>query len=480
MNQIIKSLKWSAIERLATQLVQLVVMLILAKMLGPEAFGLMGILAIFIAISQVLVDSGLNSAIIRKTNRKEIDFSTAFIFNILISLICYIILFSIAPFIAVYFHQPELTNLTRILSLIIIINSFSMIQKTKLTITLDFKTQAIASLLSAIISGLTALIAAYLNYGVWSLVLQSIIFSLFSVLFLNILSPWKPSLKFSLYSFRDLFSFGSKIMISGLIDCVYQNIYQVIIGKKFTTIDVGYFTQANQLVRTPSITITSIIQRVTYPILSSIQDNEKSLNENYILTLRLSAAIVFPLLCGLGAIADPIIPLFLGNEWLPSATLVSILTMGLLLYPIHAINLNFLQVKGRSDLYLKLEIIKKIITTLILIVSIPYGIKAICFGIMIQSYIALFINTYYSGKLGNLSTISQLKMHIPLWLLSILSCLVAKILSILITTNLWNELVFTILIAPILYIIAIKYIQTDLYHYIISSITSKKLIKKNE
>ncbi|MCD4621617.1 lipopolysaccharide biosynthesis protein, partial [Proteus mirabilis] len=215
MNQIIKSLKWSAIERLATQLVQLVVMLILAKMLGPEAFGLMGILAIFIAISQVLVDSGLNSAIIRKTNRKEIDFSTAFIFNILISLICYIILFSIAPFIAVYFHQPELTNLTRILSLIIIINSFSMIQKTKLTITLDFKTQAIASLLSAIISGLTALIAAYLNYGVWSLVLQSIIFSLFSVLFLNILSPWKPSLKFSLYSFRDLFSFGSKIMISG-------------------------------------------------------------------------------------------------------------------------------------------------------------------------------------------------------------------------------------------------------------------------
>ncbi|TFT39332.1 lipopolysaccharide biosynthesis protein, partial [Proteus mirabilis] len=207
-----------------------------------------------------------------------------------------------------------------------------------------------------------------------------------------------------------------KIMISGLIDCVYQNIYQVIIGKKFTTIDVGYFTQANQLVRTPSITITSIIQRVTYPILSSIQDNEKSLNENYILTLRLSAAIVFPLLCGLGAIADPIIPLFLGNEWLPSATLVSILTMGLLLYPIHAINLNFLQVKGRSDLYLKLEIIKKIITTLILIVSIPYGIKAICFGIMIQSYIALFINTYYSGKLGNLSTISQLKMLIPLWL----------------------------------------------------------------
>ncbi|MEM8111951.1 oligosaccharide flippase family protein, partial [Morganella morganii subsp. sibonii] len=234
-------------------------------------------------------------------------------------------------------------------------------------------------------------------------------YTLCNVIFLNILHKWLPKLSFNFDSFKQLFGFGSKLMLSGLIDSIYQNIYQIVIGKKFNVLDVGYFTQANQLVRTPAITMTSIIQRVTYPMLSSIQNDEQRLNYAYLLTLRLSAAVIFPLLFGLAVVADPLIPELLGYEWKSASLLTSILATGLLLYPIHAINLNYLQVKGRSDLFLKLEIIKKVITTIILFITLPYGINAICIGIVIQSYLALVINTYYNGKIGSLSGSSQLR-----------------------------------------------------------------------
>ncbi|EOD8960495.1 lipopolysaccharide biosynthesis protein, partial [Providencia stuartii] len=330
-------LKWSAIERLATQAIQLVVMLVLARMLGPQAFGLIGMLAIFIAVSQVFVDSGLSSALIRKLDRTELDYSTAFYFNIAIALVCYLILYISAPYIADFYKQPELTSLTRVLALVIIINALAIIQRTKLSINMDFKTQAKASLAAVCISSIVAFTMAYYGFGVWSLVGQTITYTLCNVIFLNILHKWLPKLSFNFDSFKQLFGFGSKLMLSGLIDSIYQNIYQIVIGKKFNVLDVGYFTQANQLVRTPAITMTSIIQRVTYPMLSSIQNDEQRLNYAYLLTLRLSAAVIFPLLFGLAVVADPLIPELLGYEWKSASLLTSILATGLLLYPIHVI-----------------------------------------------------------------------------------------------------------------------------------------------
>ncbi|HGM9781655.1 TPA: lipopolysaccharide biosynthesis protein [Proteus mirabilis] len=474
------SLKWSAIERLATQLVQLIVMLVLARILGPHAFGLIGMLAVFIAVSQVFVDSGLSSALIRKLDRSELDYSTAFYFNIGIALVCYTLLYFCAPYIASFYNQPELTSLTRILALVVIINSFGIIQRTKLSIKMDFKTQAKASLIAVTISSLTAFCLAYYNFGVWSLVAQTLVYGTFNVIFLNILHRWLPMLSFSSESFRYLFGFGSKLMLSGLIDSIYQNIYQMVIGKKFNVLDVGYFTQANQLIQTPAATMTAIIQRVTYPMLSSIQNDEQKLNSAYLLTLRLSAVVIFPILFGLGTIADPLIPELLGIEWKPAALLASILAIGLLLYPIHAINLNYLQVKGRTDLFLKLEIIKKIIITIILIVTIPYGINAICIGIVIQSYIALFINTYYNGRIGNLSGITQLKALLPIWLIAIAACSIAWLITHLVTLSTWLSIIMTITIAIAIYIISIRLLQKDLYQYLILNILPKKLIENHE
>ncbi|MDE5308824.1 lipopolysaccharide biosynthesis protein [Providencia stuartii] len=225
-------LKWSAIERLVTQLVQLAVMLVLARMLGPHAFGLIGMLAVFIAVSQVFVDSGLSSALIRKLDRTEEDYSTAFYFNIVISLVCYVILYFSAPYIAEFYKQPELTSLTRVLSLVVIVNAFAIIQRTQLSINMDFKTQAKASLAAVLLSSLIAFSMAYFGFGVWSLVGQTLSYAAFNALFLNILHRWIPRLSFNIESFHQLFGFGSKLMLSGLIDSIYQNIYQIVIGKK--------------------------------------------------------------------------------------------------------------------------------------------------------------------------------------------------------------------------------------------------------
>ncbi|MCE4935499.1 lipopolysaccharide biosynthesis protein [Aliivibrio fischeri] len=469
------SLKWSAIERLVTQMVQFAVMLFLARLLGPDAFGLIGMLTVFIAISQVFVDSGMTSALIRKLDRTEQDFSTAFYFNIIVALLCYLLLYLLAPSIAHFYGQLELTSLTRVLAIVVIVNGFCVIQRAKLTIRMDFKTQAKASLLSVAISSIVALTLAYMEFGVWTLVGQSISSVICNALFLNVLHPWRPKGKFSRHSFLELFGFGSKLLISRLIDSFYQNIYQLIIGKQFNSIDVGFFTQANQLVKTPTTTLTAIIQRVTYPMLSSIQDQSERLNATYLLTLRLSALVIFPLIIGLAVTADLLIPVILGKLWQPAAILVLILSFGLVLYPIHAINLNYLQVKGRSDLFLKLEVIKKLITTVILFFSVPNGVIAICLGMAIQSHFALVINTYYTGKLGNLGFVRQIRCLAPIWVLSVVCCFSSRLLSLSVISYEWGALAMTIILSIILYIIGIRLFQEDLYHKVAPKILKKFL-----
>ena len=465
-------LKWSAIERIATQAIQLVVMLILGRMLGPEAFGLVGMLAIFIAISQTFVDSGFSSALIRKQDRSEADYATTFYFNIVVSLSCYVLLFICAPYIADFYHQPELINLTRVLGIVILVNAFAVVQRTRLTVAMDFKTQAKASLLSVSCSTIITLILAYYNFGVWALVGQTLSFAIFNVILFNVLDPWLPKCGFSKASFKELFGFGSKLLASAILATIYENIYQIIIGKLFNAGQLGLFTQAKNLSSMPAMTLTGIIQRVTYPMMSQIQNDKQALDKAYLLTLRLAAVVISPLIIGLGLVAKPLLTVLLGQEWQSAAELMTILCVGYMLYPIHAINLNLLQVKGRSDLFLKLEIIKKIIVTLVLVITVPLGIKAICIGMVIQSYLALLINTYYTGKLSSLTMLKQFKALISIWLLT-LGCAAIASLWYLVIDNDIIQLGLIIISALILYFIVIKYLQSDLFDYIISTIFRK-------
>lgn len=391
----------------------------MARILTPADYGLVGMLAIFLAISQSIIDSGFSQALIRKQDRSEIDNSTVFYFNIGVGIVLYAILFFAAPLIADFYKQPILIPLTRLIGLSLILNSLAVVQRALLTIKLDFKTQAKASLAGAIISGGIGIWMAYTGFGVWAIVWQQLINLAVVTILLWILSHWKPILAYSWKSFKELFNFGSKLLASGLLDTVYKNLYLIVIGKVFKASDLGYYTRATQFTDFASSNVTGIFQRVTYPVLCEIQNDDARLADVYRRLLKTSAFIVFPLMLGLGAIAKPMVLSFLTDKWLFSAVLIQILCFSQMWYPVHAINLNLLQVKGRSDLFLRLEIIKKILGVAMLCITLPMGLIPMCWGMVANSIIALIINTHYTGKLINLGFLRQMRDLLPSLLLSL-------------------------------------------------------------
>jgi len=427
VNKTKKGLQWSAIERILTQGVQLLITLFLARLLGPNAFGLVGMLAVFIAIANVFVDSGFTSALIRKTDRCDSDLVTAFYYNIAVSVLCYLVLYMSAPYVAQFYQQHELKSLLWVLGLTVVINAFTLIPRVKLNVVMDFKTQAKVSIVSVVISGTTAILLAINGFGVWALVTQTLLNASCNTLLYNLLAPWLPSGKVSKQSFNYLFGYGSKLLLSGLLDVTYNNLYQIIIGKKFSPAVVGQFSQANQLASVPASTLTGIIQRVSFPMFSQLQEDLSKLGNAYQLTLKMAAIVIFPIIMGLGLIAEPLLTSLLGSQWQPAAVLLTVLCLGYMLYPIHAINLNLLQVTGRSDLFLKLEVLKKIIGVTILLLSIPYGVLAMAMGLSITSYIALLLNTYYTAKLTHISQWQQCKDLAPIWFAVILSAALAYV-----------------------------------------------------
>lgn len=404
---------WSSIERFSVQGVAFIVMIIMARILTPDDYGLVAMLTIFIAISQSLVDSGFSNALIRKQDRDETDNSTVFYFNIGVGISLYLILFFCAPLIARFYDEPILTPITRVISLSVLINSFVVVQRALLTSVIDFKTQAKASMSAAIISGIVGISMAYIGFGVWSIVWYQLTNLSVNVILLWIFSKWRPRLLYSWQSFRELFGFGSKLAASGILDTLYNNIYLIVIGKVFSAADLGYYTRASQFAQFPSSNLSGIIQRVTYPVLCTIQDDTPRLKDVYRRFLRLSAFIVFPLMIGLAAVAKPLILILLKEQWSFSIILLQIICFSMMWYPIHAINLNLLQVKGRSDLFLRIEIIKKVMGVIILCITVPMGLIAMCVGGICSSLIALIINTHYTGKLIQVGFLTQMRDLLP-------------------------------------------------------------------
>lgn len=440
-NKTVKGIVWSSIERFSVQGIQFLVMIVMARLLTPKDYGLVGMVAIFIAVAQSLVDSGFSQALIRKQNRTETDNSTVFYFNIVVGILLYLVLFAIAPWVADFYNSPELTALMRVICLSVVFNSFVVVQRALLTVNIDFKTQAKASLAAVLVSGVVGIWMAYGGYSYWAIVAQQLVNLGLNVLLLWTFAHWRPRWTYSWNSFRELFSFGSKLMASGLLDVVYRNMYLLVIGKVFTASSLGYYTRAHQFAEFPSSNLTGILQRVTYPVLCQIQDDDERLAQIYRRFLRLSAFLIFPLLVGLSAVAEPFVLLLLKEQWLFAATLLQIICFAMMWYPIHAINLNLLQVKGRSDLFLRLEIIKKAIAVLILCVTIPMGLIAMCVGQILSSLIALIINTNYTGKLIQVGFLRQMRDLLPTLLLSlsmwgvvygITSCLSGTILQLIV------------------------------------------------
>ena len=390
---------WSGTERALTRGTQFIVTIILARLLTPADYGLIGMMAIFMAIAQSLINSGFGQALIQKKDADSTDFSTVFYFNIVVSVLIYLILFVTAPLIADFYEQTKLIQLARVMGLNFIINAFGLIQTTILTKSIDFKTQTKISFISIITSGLLGISLAYMGWGVWALVFQVLCKHLLHTVFLWVFNSWRPLATFSYQSFKDLFSFGSKLLLAGLLDTVFKNIYLLIIGKYFSAVSLGFYTQAKRLQELPVLTFTSIIRKVTFPTFSQIQDDNAQLKIGYQKSLKVSAFIIFPLMVGLAVVAEPFVLVVLTEKWKGAIPFIQILSIAGMLYPIHALNVNILQVKGRSDLFLRLELIKKGLTVIAIIISIQWGVIGLVIGGLIVSVLALGINTYYSAKM---------------------------------------------------------------------------------
>ncbi len=414
----IHGLFWSFIDNFAKLGLQFIVGVILARILSPREFGLIGMLTIFIAISQAIVESGFSTALIRKRNCSQADYSTVFYFNLIISVVLYVVLFFSSGIISRFFEEAELENMLKVFGLILVINAFGMIQQTIFSKEINFKVQTYVTLISALCSGVLAIGAATMGMGVWSLVILNLSRAFLNTLFLWIWSVWRPILIFSKKSFSELFGFGSKLLISALIETIFQNIYYLVIGKFFSARELGFYTRADQFRNLPSQNITDVIQRVSFPVLSAIQDQPERLKENYRKLIRSTMYITFILMLGMAAIAKPMILVLIGEKWLPSVQFLQLLCFVGMFYPLQALNLNILNVKGRSDLFLKLEIIKKIINIPVIILGIFAGIKAMILGMILNNIFAYILNSFYSGKLIGYSTKQQVLDILPSFLFS--------------------------------------------------------------
>ncbi|MBR1940234.1 MAG: lipopolysaccharide biosynthesis protein [Bacteroidaceae bacterium] len=415
-NKAISGMAWTGLDKLASYAIQFVISIVIARLLMPSDFGIIGMLAIFIAIAQTFLDSGFANALIQKKGRTEVDYATVFYFNIVISVLLYGVFYVCAPLIAAFYNIPILTDVTRVVTLSLIINGFVIVQTAKLSIDLNFRLQALASIFSVIVSGIVGLWLAYIGWGVWALVYQNVSHALVRALILWIFARWRPLFVFSFDSFKQLFSFGSKLLASSLINTIYTNIYTLVIGKAFSPAEVGFFNQGNHFSKLPMQIVQDIVVKVNYPILSELQDDNNRLVLTYKKLLRTPMFILFPILVGLCAVASPLIEVLLGEKWLPCVPILQVLCIGYMFTPLTTINLNLLYVKGRSDLVLKLEFIKKPIAFLILFASIPFGLIWMCVGKALYEFIAFSFNCYYTKKLLSYGIGKQLKELLPIFI----------------------------------------------------------------
>jgi teichuronic acid exporter len=415
----ITGLFWSLVDSIANQGVQFVVGIILARLLSPREFGLVGMLTIFIAVSQTFIDSGFSNALIRKKDCTETDYSTVFFFNLAVGVLAYSLLFAFAGLISSFFDEPLLKPILRVLGLSLVFGSFGIIERTILTKNIDFKLQTRVSVVASVGSGAVAIYMAYAGYGVWSLVALTVTRFGLTSFFLWFWVRWIPRRIFSMHSFNELFSFGSKLLASGLINTIYNNIYYLVIGKFFSAVELGYYTRADEFNALPSQNLNSIISRVSYPVLSSIQDDKLALKAVYRKLIRSTMFVTFVLMIGMAAVARPMIITLIGTKWLPTVIYLQMLAFVGMFYPLHSLNLNMLNVSGRSDLYLRLELIKKALAAPTIVVGVFLGIKVMIVGMMINTLIGYYLNSYWSGRFINYSFAEQVRDIFPSLMLAL-------------------------------------------------------------
>ena len=429
-SKVVANLVWKLMERGGTQGIQFIVQIILARLLLPEEYGIIAIVALFIALAGIFVDSGLNTALIQKKDADKLDFSSVFWVGLGLAAILYGILFLASPFLAEFFHQPKLVEVVRVLSLTLFLGAFSSIQQAVIAIRMEFKKLLVSSLGSVILSGIVGVAMAYGGLGIWALVGQQLSYRLFGTLILLFLVDWKPSRLFSFQRFRTLYSFGWKLLVSFVINTLYHNLRTLIIGKLYDPAMLGFYDRGTSF---PSFLITNIngsIQAVLFPAMASCQedrDRVRSMTRRSVVT---SSFLVFPMMAGLGVLAEPVVTVLLTEKWLPAVPFMQMACVSYGLWPVHTANLQAINALGRSDIFLRLEIVKIVMGLVVLGISIPFGIYAIAFSGVVNGLISTFINASPNKRLLGYGYLDQIRDIGPSLLLSLLMAGVVFLLKL--------------------------------------------------
>lgn len=464
-----KGLYWSFFNQFANYGMQFCVGIVMARLLSPSDYGITALPAVFMAVAYIIQNGGLSGALIRKTDLSEKDLSTAFYYSISVGIVLYVVMFFSATWIADFYNTPVLVPLIRVTALGFLWGPLGTPQNVILNRKLDFKTPTKISIISRIVSAIVGISMAFIGYGLWALVISGLLSSFLSLLMNWYVVRWIPKTGWSKDSFKYLWDYGNKMMASGLLETLYQNIAPVFIGKFYSPAELGVYNRAQGYAMMPSQNFTGVIQNVTFPVLSKMQNNNEALAHNYRRMLKATAFIIFPIMMMLSALAHPLVITLVTAKWESCVILLQIICFQFMWYPVHAINLNLLQVKGRSDLFLRLEIIKKIVGISILTITLPHGLIVFCCGSVVSSLIALVINTYYTGKLINVGYFKQMRDLLPIVLLGLVMFAMIHLSNYLIP-NMLLQIICGGILGAIVYIggaILLKFSELDDVKYML-------------
>lgn len=478
-NKVMSNMAWRFAERCGAQIIQFIVQIVLARLLAPEAYGTVALVVVFANIFQVFVDSGLGSALVQKKDADDLDFSSVFYFNLVWCLILYGIIFFIAPIIANFYDNPSLTAIIRVLCLTVVISGLKNVQQAYVSRTLQFKKFFWATLTGTILSAVVGIAMAYMGCGVWSLVAQRLINLAVDTFALWLTVHWHPKWMFSFERLKGLINYGWKLLASALLDTVYNNLWQMIIGKVYTEADLAYYNQGNQFPNVIVMNVNSSIDSVLLPVMSNEQDNKSRVRDMTRKAIKTSTYIMAPLMMGLAFTATSVVELLLTEKWLPCVFFLRIFCITYMFYPIHTANLNAIKALGRSDMFLKLEIIKKVVGIVLLLITVNISVKAMAYSLLVSSVCSQIINSWPNNKLLGYSYISQLKDILPNIFLAVVMGLIVYTISF-IGLSPFITLLIQVPAGAVIYVIGSLVTKNDSFKYLFGMALPflNKVIKK--
>lgn len=476
-NEVISSLIWKFLERIGTQGVQFIVSIILARLLLPSDYGVVSMILVFTAIANVFIQTGFSTSLIQKKDSDELDFSSVFYISLLIAAICYVILFFAAPIIASFYNMPAITSILRVISLTLFFGAINSVQNAKIAKEMKFKKLFLSSLVAILISGTTGVLMAYKGFGPWALVGQQITNSIATTIILWFTSGWKPKLMFSINRVKSLLSYGWKILCSALLDTIYQNIYNLVIGKFYSSSTLGNYNKGEQFPKLIAVNVDGAISSVMLPAYSKQQDRKDKLKKMVRRSIVTSSLLLFPMMFGLAAVAETVVKVLLTENWLGCVPFMQLLCIVYALYPINTANLQVIKALGKSDYFLKLEIIKKIIGLIVLIVTLPFGVPQMAIGQVLVAILSTFINAFPNRKLLNYNYFEQIKDLFPTLIISIIMFIIVYSFNF-INLNMYILLIIQILVGVIIYFGLAYIFKLESLNYMIEIL--KSFLKKKE